>query len=169
MGRTTATLAFAGLLSLSLGSVAGFAGEWRQYHDPSFGYSVTVPDDGFDIETDKARNGLTLYEQGGRAQIDVYAIHNETGLSLDELRARLSDAERIKQITYSRTGQSWFVISGYYRRPADQAMDLIFYAKFMMSTDGESIAAFEASYPVSEKRRFDPIIERMESSLRAPN
>ena len=169
MGRPTATWTFAGVFWLSLGSIVGFAGEWRQYHDPSFGYSVTIPDDGFDIEADQARNGLTLYEQGGRGQIDVYAVLNESGLGLDDLRARLSEAERIKQITYSRTGQSWFVISGYYRRPADEAMDLIFYAKFMMSADRESIAAFEASYPVSEKRRFDPIIERMEDSLRAPN
>lgn len=150
------------VLLLGLGAGSALGSEWRHYVDPSFGYSVTVPDDGFDIETDSARNGLTLYEQDGRGQIDVYAIHNDDLLSLTQLRSALSKAERIKQVTYSRAGTSWFVLSGYYKRPAGEETDLIFYAKFMISEDHEAIAAFEASYPISEKRRFDPIIERME-------
>lgn len=156
------------LLALALGLGTAMASEWRPYSDPVFGYSLSVPDDGFDIETDPSRNGLTIYERDGRGQIDVYAIRNDDGLGLQELRSALSKAERIKKITYSRAGTSWFVISGYYKRPEGEDADLIFYAKFMMSKDRRSISAFEASYPISEKRRFDPIIERMEDSLTRP-
>jgi hypothetical protein len=38
----------------------------------------------------------------------------------------------------------------------------------MISNDDKSIAAFEASYPLSQKRRFDPIVERIEDSLTRP-
>ena len=144
------------------------AGEWQRHTDPEFGYSVDLPDDGFDQEDDPARNGLTLYEQQGRGQIDVYAIENEEGLSLGQVREALSSAERIKEITYSRKGASWFVVSGYYRRLQDEATDLIFYAKFMISEDRRIISAFEASYPIADKNRYDPIIERIEDSLTRP-
>ena len=44
------------VLIVSLGPAS--SDEWRRYVDQTFGYSVTVPDDGFDIETDPSRNGL---------------------------------------------------------------------------------------------------------------
>jgi hypothetical protein len=146
----------------------GTAGEWQRYTDPAFGYEVELPDEGFDTDADPARNGLTLYEQNGRGQIDVYAISNDQRLGLKELRDALSRAERIRQITYSRAGASWFVISGYYRRASDEKGDLIFYAKFMLSADRRSFSAFEASYPAGDKERYDPIIERIEDTLTRP-
>ena len=144
------------------------AGEWQRYTDPVFGYAVELPDDGFDTEADPARNGLTLYEQNGRGQIDVYAFANDKGLSLKQVRDALSQADRIKEITYSRAGTSWFVVSGYSRRANDETGDLIFYAKFMMSADRTALSVFEASYPVGDKERYDPIIERIEDTLTRP-
>jgi hypothetical protein len=156
------------LLIVVLGLAPAHAAEWRNYVDPTFGYSVTIPEDGFDVEVGPANNGLTLYERNGHGQIDVYGIRNDDGLTLTEMKVALSKADRIEQITYGRAGHSWLVVSGYYKRPASHDTDLIFYAKFMISKDRKSIAAFEASYPLSEKRRFDPIIERMEDSLTRP-
>ena len=156
------------LLIAVLGLGPAHAAEWRKYVDPTFGYSITIPEDGFDAELGPGRNGLTIYERDGRGQIDVYAIRNDDGLTLSEMKAALSTADRIERITYSRAGHSWLVVSGYYKRPADEGTELIFYAKFMISKDGKSTAAFEASYPLSEKRRFDPVIERMEDSLTRP-
>jgi hypothetical protein len=148
---------------------ASVAAEWLHYQVPVFGYySVSIPNDGFEIETDATRNGLTIYERGGQGQIDVYAVRDEDGLRLIELRAALADAERIRQITYSRSGSSWFVVSGFYNRSSEDGADLIFYAKFMISADRQSVSAFEASYPISDKRRYDAIIERMEDTLTPP-
>ena len=89
-------------------------------------------------------------------------------MALAALKLALSKAERIRQVTYSRAGLSWLVISGFYKRSAGDDTDLIFYAKFMISEDHRSFSAFEASYPISEKLQFDPIIERMEESLTPP-
>ena len=155
-------------LAMAFTASVAMADEWRRFIDPEFGYSIDLPDDGFDVEADTTKNGLTLYERDGRAQIDVYAFKNEEGLSLEQVRDALSDADRIKEITYSRSGASWFVISGYYRRLEDEATDLIFYAKFMFSADRRSLSAFEASYPIGDKERFDPIIETIEDSLTRP-
>jgi hypothetical protein len=149
-------------------AVAAPAADWRHYSDPEFGYSIDLPEDGFEVEVDAVGNGLTLYDRKGRGQIDVYAFRDDEELNLRRIRAELENADRIKQITYSRSGASWFVISGYYRRPDDEASDLIFYAKFMLSADRRVLSAFEASYPVAEKRRYDPIIERIEDTLTRP-
>jgi len=157
-----------GLLVVLLLTPGAYADEWQRYTDPEFGYSVELPDEGFDTEADPSRNGLTLYEQDGRGQIDVYAIENVEGLSLEQVRESLSTADRIKQITYSRDGASWFVVSGYYRRLEDEASDLVFYAKFMISNDRRAISVFEASYPIEDKMRYDEIIERIEDSLTRP-
>ena len=148
---------------------AAFAAEWRRYIDPQFGYSVQLPDDGFEVETSPDRSGVTLFEIDGRGQIDVYAAEADEQLSLAEIRQAIAQAERIREVTYSRSGNSWFVLSGYYRRLDDDATDLIFYAKFMLSADRRSLSAFEASYPVEDKEFYDPIIEKIEDSLTRPN
>jgi hypothetical protein len=145
-----------------------YAAAWMRYENPEFGYSVELPDDGFDVEADPTRHGVTLYENAGRGQIDVYAIDNDRGLTLKQVRDALSNADRIKDITYSRGGTTWFVVSGYYRGLEDEANDLIFYAKFMISADRRAISAFEVSYPIEDKRRYDTIVERMEDSLTPP-
>jgi hypothetical protein len=157
------------IVSILVFASAASAGDWRSYSDADFGYSVALPDDGFDVEADAERSGLTLYERGGRGQIDVFTFRNDKEFSLEQIRDELGNAERIKQITYSRSGASWFVISGYYRRLDDEATDLIFYAKFMFSADRRTASAFEASYPAGDKTRYDPIIEKMEDSLTRPH
>ena len=76
---------------------------------------------------------------------------------------------RIRDVTFAVRGNSWFVLSGYYRRAGDESDDLIFYAKFMFSPDRSRFAGFEASYPEADRKRWEPIIEAMEDSFRAPD
>jgi len=140
--------------------------EWRSYHNARFGYSVELPTAGFTVtETDK---GLTLLEEGGRGQIDIYGARNAERLGPAQYQQVLAGADRIDEITYSRRGQSWLVVSGYYKRDEQRGDNLIFYAKFMFSGDRTTIAGFEASYPVDSRETFDPIVERMEDHLTAP-
>ncbi|MDB5539205.1 MAG: hypothetical protein JWQ89_932 [Devosia sp.] len=145
---------------------AAQAQDWRTYQNETYNYAIEHPTAGFSIsETDK---GLTLIEADGRGQIDIYGAVNDMGVGPAQFEDTLAGADRIKEITYSRRGNSWLAISGYYRRENDAADDLIFYAKFMFSPDRTLLSAFEASYPLADKERFDPIIERMEDSLTAP-
>lgn len=155
------------VLLLVTSDLARAQDEWRTYENETYGYAIEQPVAGFTrVETDK---GVTLSSVDGRGQIDIYGAVNEQSLDPLAFKAALAGADRIREITYSRDGKSWLAVSGYYRRDGDSADDLIFYAKFMFSPDRTVLAAFEASYPVADKRRYDSIIERMEDSLTAPS
>jgi hypothetical protein len=155
-------------LALNLGEAFAAGIEWTHYENATFGYTVDLPLGLFRTSSNEDK-GVTLLEQDGRGQIDVYGAINIQMLEPRQFEEALASAGRIREVTYSRRGASWFVISGYYQREGDESDDLIFYAKFMFSQDGSSLSAFEASYPLSDKRRYDPIIERMEESLTAPS
>ena len=144
------------------------AGAWETYRNPSYGYAIALPGAPFAVEERPDKQGVTLIDIAGRGQIDVYGAENAEDLSPREFEAVLGEAERIREITYARRGKSWFVLSGYYHREGDDSDDLIFYAKFMFSPDRSRFAGFEASYPEGDRARWDPIIEAMEDSFRAP-
>lgn len=154
-------------LALTLGGAFAAEIEWTRYNNSTFGYSIDAPL-GLFRSSSVEEKGVTLLEQDGRGQIDIYGATNVQMLQPSQFEDALASADRIREITYSRRGASWFVISGYYRRQGDESVDLIFYAKFMFSPDRSALSAFEASYPVADKRRYDPIIERMEDSLTPP-
>lgn len=167
--RTLSRLAPA-LLAAALALTPMPAAAWDAYQNPAYGYAIDLPGAPFAVEA--TPGGVTLLELGGRGQIDVYGAENAAELSPREFEAALAEAPRIRDISYSRRGNSWFVISGHYVREGDAEAglgdDLIFYAKVMFSPDRSRFSAFEASYPVADKARFDPIITRLEASLRAP-
>ena len=155
-------------LAAVLAVAAAPAGASQLYWNPTYGYEIELPGGPFAVEEAPNGKGVTLIDSAGRGQIDVYGAQNAENLSPREFEAVLGRAERIRDITYARRGSSWFVISGYYHREGDESDDLIFYAKFMFSPDRTRLAAFEASYPEADRARWDPIIERMEDSFRAP-
>jgi hypothetical protein len=141
---------------------------WETYENPTYGYAIDLPGAPFAVEERADGQGVSLIDIAGRGQIDVYGAQNTQNLSPREFEAALGEAERIREVTYARRGNSWFVLSGYYHREGDERDDLIFYAKFMFSPDRSRLAGFEASYPQSDRARWDPIIETIEDSFRAP-
>jgi len=82
--------------------------------------------------------------------------------------AEVSRADRIREVTYRAQGRGWFVLSGYYQRDGEERQDLIFYAKFMFSSDRSVFSGFEISYPAANKRRLDRVVTRLEKSFRGP-
>jgi hypothetical protein len=157
---------FAAILGLLPSAVAAQV-SWADYSNSLYGYSIEYPAEGFSIS--QSEKGLSLIEDGGRGQIDVYGAANVDQATPRKFEAVLRKADRIRRVTYSRGGGTWLAISGYYRREGDVQDGLIFYAKFMFSLDLSHLAAFEASYPVEDKKRYAPIIERMEDTLTAPH
>lgn len=153
--------------TLALAPVPAHA--WETYENPIYGYAIALPGSPFAVEERADGQGLSLIDIAGRGQIDVYGAQNTQNLSPREFEAALGEAERIREVTYARRGNSWFVLSGYYHRDGDESDDLIFYAKFMFSPDGTRLAGFEASYPQADRARWDPIIETIEDSFRAPH
>lgn len=163
--KTTLTSA---LLVATLSLAPTPAAAWDAYENPTYGYRIDLPGGPFAVEPAAGGTGVTLLDLAGRGQIDVYGADNAQELSPRAFESALGAAPRIAEITYARRGNSWFVISGHYRREGAESTPLIFYAKVMFSPDRQRLAAFEASYPQAEKARWDPIIERLEASLRAP-
>ncbi len=173
--RTALALAIAGigLAGLPLASTAALAQDqrWARRDDPLTGYRIEVPvgllpplprapDDPQSMQAFGSADGAVLLE--------VYAGENTDGRSLSGFIDMLAGADRIAEVTYRRNGRSWFVLSGYYRRDDYDDEPLIFYAKFMFSPGLTHFSAFEISYPVSRRRDYDRVVERLEASLRPP-
>ena len=78
-------------------------------------------------------------------------------------------SDRIEEVTYRAGGRSWFVLSGYYTDNDGFDEPMIFYAKLMFSPDRSQVAAFEISFPKSEKPRFAPLVEHIENSFTPPH
>ncbi len=141
---------------------------WDTYANSRLGYSIAVPLGAFVPSPEGGVDGLTLLQVGGRGQIDIYGTANTQGLSPAEYADFIAGADRIREVTYSTGGNSWFVLSGFYNREGEDSTDLIFYTKYMFNAEGTALAAFEVSFPEEDKPFFAPIIEYMEDSLRPP-
>ena len=62
-------------------------------------------------------------------------------------------------MTYHPRGRSWFVLSGY-------RGDQIYYEKVMFSCQQDIVNVIAITYPVAERKLYDPIVERMEDHFR---
>lgn len=156
----------AAVLALCLAANAEAAG-WAVFHDPDDRYAIELPTETFQPSTNSPEAGhFTFSEVGGGAIVDVYSGRNIQGLKPRDFIRTLSRSPRIADISYSAVGRSWFAISGHYVREQGDRSDLIYYAKFVFSSDLSRFAAFEISYPVSEKRHLDAVVTRLEKTLR---
>ena len=154
---------------LTAAPAAAQTADWAQYVDPTYGYRIELPVIGFRIvEPQSADPVLRLEEEGGLGLIEVYGGPNTDGWTLAEFEQFLGQSERVAEVTYRAGGESWLVLSGYYRREGFENESLIFYTKVMFSADRQSFAAFEFSYPENERVRYDPMVERVEDSFSGP-
>jgi hypothetical protein len=138
------------------------AEDWREYTDEHLQYRLELPLTSFHITHTDAGH-LSLSEVGGDGVIDVYTGQNLKHLSAKAFADKVSAAGEIKDITYRAGGRNWFVLSGHYTGD-----DLIYYAKYIFSSDLGAVSGFEISYAVAEKSKMDPIVVRLEASFRGP-
>jgi hypothetical protein len=59
------------------------------------------------------------------------------------------------ELTYRPRGRSWFVLSGY-------RGDTIYYEKVMFSCRDRLVNVFAITYPTSQRKLYDSVVERME-------
>jgi hypothetical protein len=139
---------------------------WRAHKDPEFGHRIDLPLGAFEIREENPGR-LLLQEVDGLGQITVYGQRAD-GQALSEIEESLAQSGLVDRVTYRAGGKSWFVLSGYYEEEG-QVVDLIFYVKLMLSRDREKFSVMAISYPSADKERFDPVVERLEGSLRPPS
>ena len=139
--------------------------EWGTYRDTQYGFSAELPFGMFERPAEQAGNGLTLLQIFGSGQISIYG-GDAAGLTLERFEQRLSAGAEVRDITYRASGDSWFVLSGFYDQPNGEP--LIFYTKVLLSSDRQRFSAFEVSYDQREKAQFDGIVTRIEDSFTRP-
>jgi hypothetical protein len=132
------------------GSDAG----WAHHRDEAQGMSLSYPQALFP-ETMKTDEGWRF--AGPDAEIEISARDDAGIRSTSELRTLIVNSAGYGNLTYSPSGQSWMVASGY--RDGD-----IYYEKFFVR--GGKVRAFSIRYPKAARDIYDPVVERLEDGFR---
>jgi hypothetical protein len=130
---------------------------WQRYVNERFGTSFVFPAAVFTPEA-APENGDGRRFVAPDAALEIYAWQNVDGENADSLKRRLVGTEGYEDVTYSPSGRSWLVISGY-------RGDNIFYEKYFFR--GDLVHGFGMEFPREEKPRYAPIVEKIEDSFRA--
>lgn len=131
-------------------------GGWQAYVNERFGTRLIFPS-GF-TPAEAPENGDGRRFESEDATLEVYAWENIDGENAASLKKRLIGTEGYTNVTYSPSGRSWLVISGF-------RGENIFYEKYFFRAD--TIHGFGMEFPRSEKPRYAPIVEEIEDSFRA--
>lgn len=134
--------------------------DWIGYRNQRFGLVLRYPAHVFKFERAAAAGDGELFSsQDGRAQLLIGAFENtdhHSPESYQKFIARQSYSGL--KIDYAPVGRSWSVISGV-------RGDTMIYEKVMFSCGGRVINSFAMTYPVAERRLYDPIVEGIEDSF----
>jgi hypothetical protein len=159
--HATLHIAMALVIGTCLQVPSAAAQDWTDYRNQRFGFHLQYPASLFAVErTSEAGDGQVFAAREGDARLLVGALINDTGYSpasYQQYIARQSYGDY--QITYRRSGSSWFVLSG-------EGKGRTFYEKVMFSCTGRLINSFAMIYPSDQRAVFDPVIERIENTFR---
>ena len=158
------------VLAILVGLAAPTAAQevmWEPYTHPDYGYAIDLPL-GLMEPQGEAEGRLIFAEPDGPAQLVLYSEANSEGRSLGEIAESVERSSGIEDVTYRKSGDSWFVMSGYFQLEDQPTEELIFYLKIMVSADRSRYAVFALNYPRADKERFDPVVDRLEASFRPP-
>lgn len=151
--RMIAAASLAALLA-----VAPASADETAYRNERFGTSASFPSSAFPdpLEEPAEGDGFGWSAPDG-ANIFIYGRQNgggETPHSVVAARAA------VDEVTYSRSGRSWAVVSGY-------RDGLIFYERYIFR--GELIHSVSIRYPQTQRRTYDPLVGPVTMTLRGPS
>jgi hypothetical protein len=129
---------------------------WQGYVNDRFGTRIVFPSFFTPEEAPEAGDGRRFHSED--ATLEVYAWENQDGETAASLKDRLLGSQGYTNVTYSPTGRSWLVVSGF-------RGDNIFYEKYFFR--GGEIHGFGMEFPRGAKPRYAPIVEEIEDSFRA--
>jgi hypothetical protein len=128
---------------------------WQTYINDRFGTRLDFPADVF-VPQPPPENGDGLSFRSDNATLQVVSFHNVNDQSPAEFKRELLAGDGYREVTYSPSGETWFVLSGYRGQN-------IFYEKFLFND--EIVSVFGIEFPTDEKSYYAPIIERIEDSF----
>ena len=137
---------------------------WTEFRNERFGLALRYPAEVFVTQRSSDAGDGDLFETpDGKGRLLVGAIENTdrfTPRSYQAFIARQSYPGL--RVDYAPVGQSWAVLSG----TVGQTM---VYEKIMFSCGGSVINSFAMTYPIAERRFYDPLIEAIEDTFRPGN
>ncbi len=137
------------------------ASGWVTYQNARYGVSLRYPDRLFRLERSSEGGDGDLYvARSGRAKLLIGALRN-TDRTTPAAYRRMIEARSYRgfDVTYRKSGEGWFVISG-------TGQGQIFYEKVMFSCGGALINSFALVYDVAERNVFDRVVEGIEPTFR---
>jgi hypothetical protein len=147
--------------------------DWTPHRDDTLGFSMTYPAALFrqvkasaaDAARDKAegRSAITFVSRDGKARLVAGAAVNTESVSITGYRRQnLAESYGDAKITYSRTADTWFVVSG-------NRGDEVFYERVSFTCGGRVINIWAITYPEAEGALYDRVVERIARSFRSVN
>jgi len=132
---------------------------WTRYVNPRFGTAINYPSGLFLADPPPANgDGRNFRSVDGRAEFLIYGQYNALDQSLSSLREDDRSSGRYDSVTYEKTGNDWYVLSGYMG-------DRVYYRRVQLTGGGDTVHVFEITYPPSDKPALDPITTQMSRSF----
>jgi len=149
----------AAAVQASLLPVAG--AQWLVERELELGFAFSYPGELFqEIEGDGKPSFHYFASESSDAKFLVGGWNNRAQQTPESFKRWLiANAGGYDEVTYRPRGRSWFVLSGY-------RGDQIYYEKVMFSCSGRVVTVFAVTYPVAQRKLFDPVVERMEDTFR---
>lgn len=150
-------LVLATLVGLAPASSAGTSvGDWTTYRNARHGFTIAYPTARFPEDpANESEDGRLLVSKDGVARLLVGAFSNAESSTLDGYRTYLIENNYVgAQIDYAPVRDKWFVLSG----TRDGTM---FYERVSFTCGGKLINSWALLYPASERRTWDPVLERI--------
>ena len=152
------------LLSILLAttfSIVASAQAWQEFEINEFHFIFDIPPD-FEMTDSYHQDGSEgiVFRNPDKHTIIVWGFYLDQRGFLAQVTEQMRRYEELGwRFTYSRMHPSWAVYSGV-------KVDLIQYVKFITLCDNR-VASFLMEYSREQKTEYDPIVFRMEKSMRS--
>ncbi len=141
---------------------AGPSGLTVQYFNQRFGFSLALPVDVFEPSLARSQDEGGLWvSRDGEVRLLAVAGANDAGSTVAAYRQFvIRESYPNATIDYAPVRDSWFVLSG-------KQEDRMFYERITFACDGRYIYGWQLTYPLSERARYDVLVETIHKSFRA--
>lgn len=134
--------------------------KWTTYKNVRFGTQALYPADLFRPLEPPANGAGLEFESPDGASLVIQGMFNTLDDHSPAAYAReYYTPDSYPNVTYQASGKDWFVLSG--TRDGN-----IYYDKVIMSCRGDVVNALTIVYPASLQARYDPLVGKIEKSLR---
>ena len=147
-----------GIVTAILVAIPAIAQEWQQFGSKRFGFVFDIPPS-YELSERYEDGGGAMFLNPDGDLIVVWGIDMQRGDFLPHIREWIErDRGEGWDVTYERVTSGWAAYSGVRE-------GMIRYVKGITVCEGRA-AFFLLDYPLENKREYDPIVVRMEKTLR---